>query len=158
MVNFGSGSQGKVKENENGKSVPTLSLISCKPLLYISFLFWYVLSFFFSAELTKLWNVCPDNLEACRGKDRDFLPSLDSYFEEAIEQTDPSAMVEDSYKYVCLQLIILSNLWSVTNLLNFLLGKLMTEILVGVLCACSLVEVLTFSHLAVIILASYQSI
>lgn len=53
---------------------------------------------FCSAELTKLWNVCPDNLEACRGKDRDFLPSLDSYFEEAIEQTDPNAMVEESYK------------------------------------------------------------
>ncbi|KAK3917778.1 THO complex subunit 1 [Frankliniella fusca] len=53
-----------------------------------------------NAELTKLWNVCPDNLEACRGKDRDFLPSLDSYFEEAIEQSDPSAMVEDSYKKI----------------------------------------------------------
>ncbi|XP_034250711.1 THO complex subunit 1 isoform X2 [Thrips palmi] len=51
-----------------------------------------------NSELTKLWNVCPDNLEACRGRDRDFLPSLDTYFEEAIEQTDPSAMVEDSYK------------------------------------------------------------
>lgn len=49
-------------------------------------------------ELTKLWNVCPDNLEACRGRDRDFLPSLDAYFDEAIEQTDPNAMVEDSYK------------------------------------------------------------
>ncbi|KAE8741387.1 hypothetical protein FOCC_FOCC013086 [Frankliniella occidentalis] len=53
-----------------------------------------------NAELTKLWNVCPDNLEACRGRDRDFLPSLDSYFEEAIEQSDPSAMVEDSYKKI----------------------------------------------------------
>lgn len=51
-------------------------------------------------ELTKLWNHLPDNLEACRGPDRDFLPSLESYFEEAIEQTDPAAMVEEQYKRV----------------------------------------------------------
>ncbi|KAJ1529807.1 hypothetical protein ONE63_006550 [Megalurothrips usitatus] len=57
-------------------------------------------TFMGNSELTKLWNVCPDNLEACRGKDRDFLPSLDSYFEEAIEQTDPNAMVEDGYKKI----------------------------------------------------------
>lgn len=53
-----------------------------------------------NSELTKLWNHLPDNLEACRGPDRDFLPSLESYFEEAIEQTDPAAMVEDQYKRV----------------------------------------------------------
>lgn len=51
-----------------------------------------------SPELTKLWNHLPDNLEACRTKDRDFLPSLDSYFEEAIEQSDPAAMVDAEYK------------------------------------------------------------
>ncbi|CAG4939173.1 unnamed protein product [Parnassius apollo] len=27
-------------------------------------------------ELTKLWNLCPDNLVACRTKERDFMPSL----------------------------------------------------------------------------------
>jgi THO complex subunit 1 len=53
-----------------------------------------------SAELTKLWNLCPNNLEACKSKDRDFLPSLEGYFEEAIEQIDPAAMVEEEYKYV----------------------------------------------------------
>ncbi|XP_022830247.1 THO complex subunit 1 [Spodoptera litura] len=30
-------------------------------------------------ELTKLWNLCPDNLAACRTKERDFMPSLESY-------------------------------------------------------------------------------
>ncbi|CAH0729528.1 unnamed protein product, partial [Brenthis ino] len=30
-------------------------------------------------DLTKLWNLCPDNLEACRTKERDFMPSLESY-------------------------------------------------------------------------------
>lgn len=37
---------------------------------------------FFSPELTKLWNLCPNNLEACKSKERDFLPSLETYFEE----------------------------------------------------------------------------
>lgn len=53
-----------------------------------------------SNELTKLWNFCPDNLEACKAKDRDFLPSLETYFAEAIEQLDPAAMVEEEYKKV----------------------------------------------------------
>ncbi|PNF43227.1 THO complex subunit 1 [Cryptotermes secundus] len=53
-----------------------------------------------NAELTKLWNLCPNNLEACKSKDRDFLPSLEGYFEEAIEQIDPAAMVEEEYKRV----------------------------------------------------------
>ncbi|XP_034831419.1 THO complex subunit 1 [Maniola hyperantus] len=30
-------------------------------------------------ELTKLWNLAPDNLAACRTKERDFMPSLESY-------------------------------------------------------------------------------
>jgi len=50
--------------------------------------------------LTSLWNLCPDNLEACRAKDRDFLPSLENYFEEAIEQLDPRNEVEEVYKKV----------------------------------------------------------
>merc|ERR1712156_1216221 len=50
--------------------------------------------------LTALWNQNPDNLEACRARDRDFLPSLQNYFEEAIEQLDPVNQVEDEYKKV----------------------------------------------------------
>lgn len=53
-----------------------------------------------NAELTRLWNLCPNNLEASKSKDRDFLPSLEGYFEEAIEQIDPAAMVEEEYKRV----------------------------------------------------------
>lgn len=30
-------------------------------------------------DLTKLWNKCPDNLAACRTKERDFMPTLESY-------------------------------------------------------------------------------
>ncbi|XP_014216979.1 THO complex subunit 1 [Copidosoma floridanum] len=51
-------------------------------------------------ELTKLWNLCPNNLDAAKSKDRDFLPSLETYFEEAIEQLDPAAGIEEQYKKV----------------------------------------------------------
>ncbi|XP_046459748.1 THO complex subunit 1-like isoform X1 [Daphnia pulex] len=51
-----------------------------------------------NAEMNRLWNLCPDNMAACRSKDRDFLPTLENYFEEAIEQLDPS--VESQYKRV----------------------------------------------------------
>ena len=50
--------------------------------------------------LTSLWNFNPDNLEACRAKERDFLPSLENYFEEAIEELDPKNEIEDTYKKV----------------------------------------------------------
>jgi len=50
--------------------------------------------------LTALWNFNPDNLEACRAKERDFLPSLENYLEEAIEQLDPKNEIEETYKKV----------------------------------------------------------
>lgn len=46
--------------------------------------------FGFSPELTKLWNVCPNNLQACRGEDRNFLPVLETYLENPREKNDPS--------------------------------------------------------------------
>lgn len=49
-----------------------------------------------SGELTKLWNLCPNNLEACKGKERDFLPSLEDYFGEAIEQLEKPTKDEES--------------------------------------------------------------
>ena len=42
-----------------------------------------------NSGLTNLWNLNPDNLDACRARERDFLPSVENYFEEAIEQLDP---------------------------------------------------------------------
>jgi len=53
-----------------------------------------------NSGLTTLWNLNPDNLEACRAKERDFLPSLESYLEEAIEQLDPKNEIEDTYKKI----------------------------------------------------------
>ncbi|XP_072899566.1 THO complex subunit 1 isoform X1 [Hemitrygon akajei] len=51
-------------------------------------------------ELTRLWNLCPDNMEACKSESREFMPSLEEFFEEAIEQADPENMVEEEYKVV----------------------------------------------------------
>lgn len=54
-----------------------------------------------SSELTRLWNICPDNLEACKADNRTrFLPTLQEFFEEAIEQADPEAGIEEEYKLV----------------------------------------------------------
>ncbi|KAJ8272956.1 hypothetical protein GJAV_G00095470 [Gymnothorax javanicus] len=51
-------------------------------------------------ELTRLWNLNPDNMEACKSDTREFMPTLEEFFEEAIEQADPTNMVEDEYKVV----------------------------------------------------------
>eukprot|EP00066_Takifugu_rubripes_P008884 XP_003975419.1 PREDICTED: THO complex subunit 1 [Takifugu rubripes] len=51
-------------------------------------------------ELTRLWNLNHDNMDACKSESREFVPSLDDFFSEAIEQADPANMVEDEYKVV----------------------------------------------------------
>ncbi|XP_063779639.1 THO complex subunit 1 [Pseudophryne corroboree] len=51
-------------------------------------------------ELTRLWNLCPDNIEACKSETREFMPTLEQFFEEAIEQAVPENMVEKEYKVV----------------------------------------------------------
>ncbi|XP_037132806.1 THO complex subunit 1 isoform X1 [Syngnathus acus] len=51
-------------------------------------------------ELTRLWNLNLDNMEACKSDSREFMPSLDEFFAEAIEQADPANMVEEEYKVV----------------------------------------------------------
>lgn len=43
-----------------------------------------------NSELTRLWNLCPDNLQACKGSDRNFLPSLESYLDNPKEKNDPT--------------------------------------------------------------------
>ena len=49
-------------------------------------------------DLTRLWNLYPDNMEACSAPERDFLPKMEDYFEDAIEQLVPANMVEEQYK------------------------------------------------------------
>uniref|UniRef100_A0A8C3Q601 THO complex subunit 1 n=2 Tax=Geospiza parvula TaxID=87175 RepID=A0A8C3Q601_GEOPR len=51
-------------------------------------------------ELTRLWNLCPDNIQACKSESREYMPTLEEFFEEAIEQADPENMVENKYKAV----------------------------------------------------------
>ena len=53
-----------------------------------------------SPELSRLWNLCPDNLEACRSKNRMFVPDIEQFLEEPIEQADPGAQIEDEYKVI----------------------------------------------------------
>ncbi|XP_058031521.1 THO complex subunit 1 isoform X3 [Ahaetulla prasina] len=53
-----------------------------------------------SEELTRLWNLCPDNMEACKSESREYMPTLEEFFEEAIEQADPENMVDKEFKVV----------------------------------------------------------
>ncbi|ESP02473.1 hypothetical protein LOTGIDRAFT_138363 [Lottia gigantea] len=50
-----------------------------------------------SPELTRLWNINANNMEACKADSRIFLPNINEYFAEAIDQADPDAMIEDEY-------------------------------------------------------------
>ena len=43
-------------------------------------------------ELSRLWNLCPDNLEACSSTERIFVPSLDIFLEDAIEEAKNKSM------------------------------------------------------------------
>lgn len=53
-----------------------------------------------SNELSRLWNLCPDNIEACKLKSRVFVPEMKKFLEEPLEQADPEARVEAEYKLV----------------------------------------------------------
>ncbi|CAH8479266.1 unnamed protein product [Dicrocoelium dendriticum] len=55
---------------------------------------------FGNAKLDKLWNVCPDNLAACRDERRLFRPSLQTYFQDAIMELDPSEKVAEEYRSI----------------------------------------------------------
>ena len=39
-------------------------------------------------------------MKACQGEDRKFIPELQDYFSEAIEQLDPENMIESEYKLI----------------------------------------------------------
>lgn len=53
-----------------------------------------------NAEMNRLWNLYPDNWEACTSPKRDFVPSLEKFFETAVEQADPAHGIENRYKNV----------------------------------------------------------
>ena len=55
---------------------------------------------FAHSEINRLWNLCPDNFEAARNRERRYTPSVMTYFAEAIEQADPEQCVEEEYKHV----------------------------------------------------------
>lgn len=50
-----------------------------------------------SSVISKLCNVNHENLEVCKDPNRQFLPSLKEFFEDAIDQLDPVNQVEKQY-------------------------------------------------------------
>ncbi|KAK3886475.1 hypothetical protein Pcinc_009346 [Petrolisthes cinctipes] len=53
-----------------------------------------------NAEMTRLWNIHPNNLEACKSPERDFVPALETYFTPAIEQLSPKSDLPEGDKLV----------------------------------------------------------
>ncbi len=51
-------------------------------------------------EMAKLCNINHDNLNACKNANREYLPTLRDFFEEAIEQLDPVNQIEKQYHLV----------------------------------------------------------
>uniref|UniRef100_A0A915L0S9 THO complex subunit 1 n=1 Tax=Romanomermis culicivorax TaxID=13658 RepID=A0A915L0S9_ROMCU len=50
--------------------------------------------------LTKLFSTCPNNFEACKATEREFIPDLEAFIEEPLEQIDLACQIEDEYKIV----------------------------------------------------------
>ncbi|XP_071543849.1 THO complex subunit 1 isoform X3 [Panulirus ornatus] len=53
-----------------------------------------------NSEMTRLWNLNPNNLEACKMSERDFVPALETYFTPAIEQLSPKSELKEQEKLV----------------------------------------------------------
>nr|XP_053647293.1 THO complex subunit 1-like isoform X1 [Cherax quadricarinatus] len=53
-----------------------------------------------SSEMTRLWNLNTNNLEACKMLDRDFVPALETYFTPAIEQLSPKSELKEQDRLV----------------------------------------------------------
>uniref|UniRef100_A0A6M2CY04 Putative nuclear matrix protein ovary overexpressed n=1 Tax=Rhipicephalus microplus TaxID=6941 RepID=A0A6M2CY04_RHIMP len=51
-------------------------------------------------EMNRLWNLCPDNWEACSSPKRDFVPSLEKFFDMAMDQGDPVAGAKSRAKSI----------------------------------------------------------
>ncbi|KAK8732913.1 hypothetical protein OTU49_006648, partial [Cherax quadricarinatus] len=53
-----------------------------------------------NSEMTRLWNLNTNNLEACKMLDRDFVPALETYFTPAIEQLSPKSELKEQDRLV----------------------------------------------------------
>lgn len=58
-----------------------------------------------NADLTRLWNYCPDNLEACRAKERNFLPALESYMSASVHESVRRRSAEGPWGWRALRLL-----------------------------------------------------
>ena len=53
-----------------------------------------------SNELSRLWNVCPDNLEACSSTERMFVPPIEVFLEDAVDQANSKTNIPATDKLV----------------------------------------------------------
>lgn len=53
-----------------------------------------------NVEMSRLWNLNPNNLAACKMLERDFVPALETYFTPAIEQLSPKSELKEKDRLV----------------------------------------------------------
>ena len=61
-----------------------------------------------NAELSRLWNLCPDNWEACRSQQRIFTPTVEKFFEDVIHSSDDvrqKKIQDDNFSWRALRLL-----------------------------------------------------
>lgn len=51
-------------------------------------------------ELSRLWNIEKDNLEACKSESRKCIPMLKSFLDDALDEMDPEQQVDEQYQSV----------------------------------------------------------
>uniref|UniRef100_A0A914WID7 THO complex subunit 1 n=1 Tax=Plectus sambesii TaxID=2011161 RepID=A0A914WID7_9BILA len=49
-------------------------------------------------ELTKLWNIEPDTLASCRANPRRFIPRLEDFLVDPLDEMDPEQQVDEEYR------------------------------------------------------------
>jgi THO complex subunit 1 len=54
-------------------------------------------------ELSRLWNLCPDNLQACKGSERNFLPPLETYLDN--KDAENKQKLDPTYEWRALRLV-----------------------------------------------------
>ncbi|XP_003382878.1 PREDICTED: THO complex subunit 1-like [Amphimedon queenslandica] len=53
-----------------------------------------------SKELSRLWNLCPDNLESCSSPERIFVPPLEIFLEEPLEEMKPNCEIPKEDRWI----------------------------------------------------------
>lgn len=60
-----------------------------------------------NSEMNRLWNFCPDNIEACKSQKRVYMPSIENYFEQMLKRPTDVQLKDcsESFRWKALRLL-----------------------------------------------------